>query len=60
MDEARLWALIEEPGEREPLITRGEARAAVQLLQYLAEQSGPGADVAAELAGALAQRVPAE
>lgn len=54
---ARLWALIETPGKREPLLTRGEAQAVVELLQLLGEQ---GADVAAELATRLAQRLPTE
>ncbi|MBP8538571.1 hypothetical protein [Streptomyces sp. MK37H] len=58
MDEAQLWEQIEDQGEREPLITRGEARAAVALLQLLGERGGPGADVAAELAAALARRLP--
>lgn len=59
MDEAQLWQLIEDQGEREPLITRGEARAVVQLLQHVAGQRGELADVAAELAGNLARRLPA-
>lgn len=54
---ARLWALVETPGEREPLITRGEARAAVELLRLYGEQ---GADVAAELADRIARRLPAD
>lgn len=57
MDEARLWALIEDQAERLPLLTLGEARAAVQLL---GEQRGELADVAAELAGSLRARFPAE
>ncbi|NUH35287.1 hypothetical protein HUF15_00635 [Streptomyces samsunensis] len=57
MDEVRLWAPIEESGEREPLITRGEARAAVALLQMLSVRGGPGADVATELATTLARRL---
>lgn len=59
MDEARLWTLIEDQGEREPLITRGEAQAVVELLRQLGEQRGEGADVADELATRLAQRLPA-
>ncbi|MFF5668858.1 hypothetical protein ACFY8S_01760 [Streptomyces hygroscopicus] len=60
MDEAQLWQLIEDQGERVPLITRGEARAVVQLLQHLAEQRGELAVIAAEMAGGLARRLPAE
>ncbi|MDW6058042.1 hypothetical protein SAZ11_08060 [Streptomyces sp. FXJ1.4098] len=60
MDEARLWRLIEDQGEREPLITRSETRAAVQLLRRLGERGGEGADVAAELAGRLARRLPVD
>lgn len=60
MDEARLWAQIGDQGERLPLLTLGEARAVLQLLQQLAEQHGGGADAAAELVGALARRLPAE
>ncbi|MEU9792907.1 methyltransferase domain-containing protein [Streptomyces sparsogenes] len=60
MDEARLWALIEDQGEREPLIACGEARAAVDLLQHLAQQYGEQGQVAAELAGRLARRLPAD
>ncbi|MEU5608428.1 hypothetical protein AB0H03_06670 [Streptomyces sparsogenes] len=59
-EEARLWALIEDQGEREPLITRGEMQAVVQLLRRLGEQGGEGADVAAELAARLARRLPTE
>lgn len=54
MDEVRLWALIEAPGERRPLLTLGEARAVVQLLRR------EGSDAADELAARLAQRLPDE
>ncbi|MGW3570164.1 hypothetical protein ACWDSL_40935 [Streptomyces sp. NPDC000941] len=57
MDEAQLWQLIENQGEREPLITRGEAQAVVEMLQLLGEQ---GTDVANELATRLARRLPAD
>ncbi|WP_107426112.1 hypothetical protein [Streptomyces milbemycinicus] len=60
MDEAYLWAQLEDQTERQPLITRGEARAAVALLRHLAEQRGKLANVAEELAGNLARRLPAE
>ncbi|MFI0776348.1 hypothetical protein [Streptomyces sp. NPDC021212] len=54
MDETQLWTLIGDQGEREPLITPGEARAAVQLLRR------EGSPVADELAVRLARRLPAE
>ncbi|WP_086711205.1 hypothetical protein [Streptomyces antimycoticus] len=60
MDETRLWTQIEAPGERRPLLTLGEARAVVQLLQLLGEQRGEAAEAAAELAANLARRLPAE
>ncbi|MFF4479474.1 hypothetical protein ACFY1A_20980 [Streptomyces sp. NPDC001520] len=56
MDEALLWQQIEDQGEREPLITRGEARAVIQMLHLLTERC----DVAGELAERLARRLPAE
>ena len=54
MDEAQLWEQIEDQAERQPLITPGEARAAVQLLRR------EGSPVADELAVRLARRLPAE
>lgn len=60
MDEAHLWRLIEDQGEREPLITRSEGRAVVQLLQHLAGQPGELADIADELMTRLARRLPTE
>ncbi|WP_171072352.1 hypothetical protein [Streptomyces sp. DASNCL29] len=54
MDEVRLWALIETPGERQPLLTIAEARAVVALLRR------EGSPVADELAATLARRLPAE
>ncbi|WP_159073672.1 hypothetical protein [Streptomyces sp. RTd22] len=60
MDEAQMWTLIGDQGEREPLLTRGEARALLPLLQHLADQGDACADVADELAGRLARRLPAE
>ncbi|MEU1800867.1 hypothetical protein [Streptomyces sp. NPDC019937] len=60
MDEARLWALMEEPGEREPLVTRGEARAAVALMQLLGEHGGELAAAADELAARIGRRLSAE
>lgn len=55
-----LWALVEEKGERLPLLTLGEARATVELLQLLGREDGEGADVAYHLAGSLARRLPSE
>ncbi|MEU8473733.1 hypothetical protein [Streptomyces hygroscopicus] len=54
MDEVRLWALIEDQGERRPLLTPSEARAAVALLR---REGSPAAD---ELAARIARRLPAE
>ncbi|PNE34235.1 hypothetical protein AF335_06215 [Streptomyces eurocidicus] len=60
MDDIGLWALIEEPGGRLELATRGEGRAVVVLLRKLAEQGGPRAEVAADLAARIGRRLPAE
>lgn len=51
-----MWELLEAPGERQALLTMGEARAALGLLRRLAadDEAGP----AAELAGRLARRLP--
>ncbi|MFI6771163.1 hypothetical protein [Streptomyces sp. NPDC050355] len=46
--------------ERLPLLTLGEARAAVELLQRLADGRGDGAFAARQLAGKLARRLPAD
>ncbi|MEU8723542.1 hypothetical protein [Streptomyces antimycoticus] len=54
MDEALLWQQIEDQGERQPLLTIGEARAVVQLLRR------EGSDIADELAVRLARRLPTE
>ncbi|WP_445520989.1 hypothetical protein [Streptomyces sp. NEAU-174] len=54
MDQALLWQQIEDHGERQPLLTLGEARAVVALLR---REGSPAAD---ELAARLAQRLPAE
>ncbi|MER7029332.1 hypothetical protein [Streptomyces sp. NPDC000404] len=45
-------------GERLPLLTEREARAAVQLLRHFAETGGSGAEAAGHLAAALARRLP--
>ncbi|WP_438489531.1 hypothetical protein [Streptomyces sp. S186] len=45
--------------QRLPLLTLGEARAAVELLQLLATGDGEGAFAARHLAGNLARRLPA-
>ncbi|MFI2078541.1 hypothetical protein [Streptomyces triculaminicus] len=57
---ARLWALIEDQADRQPLVTLGEARAVVALLQVLAAGDSAEAELADELAGRLARRLPAE
>lgn len=58
--EERLWALLEEGGDRIPLVTMGEARAAMLLLQLLGSGDGAGSDQAYQLASALARRLPDE
>ncbi|WP_459251068.1 hypothetical protein [Streptomyces youssoufiensis] len=57
MTDDEVWAALEQPGERQALLTAGEARAIVGLLRRLAadDEAGP----AAELAGRLARRLPA-
>ncbi|MFI2078491.1 hypothetical protein [Streptomyces triculaminicus] len=61
MDEgARLRALIEDQADRQPLVTLGEARAVVALWQVLAAGGGAEAELADDLAGRLARRLPAE
>lgn len=57
--EERLRALVEPQEERLPLLTLGEARAAVELLQLLSLGDGEGSEVAYELAGRLGRRLPA-
>lgn len=57
---ARLWALIDDQGERMPLSTLGEMRAVVDLLQDVGAGDGVEAEVAGELAGRFARRLPAE
>lgn len=58
--ELRLWALIEDPSERVPLLTLNETRAAMQLLQVLALGDGFGSDIAHQLAASIARRLPSE
>lgn len=58
--DTRLWALISEPGGRLPLLSRGEAQAALELLLLLAAEERDGALIARDLATALARRLPAE
>ncbi|MEU1373002.1 hypothetical protein ABZ442_04970 [Streptomyces triculaminicus] len=61
MDEgSRLWALIDDQDDRLPLVTLGEARAVVALLQALAAGGGPDTGLADELAARFARRLPAE
>ncbi|MET9321935.1 hypothetical protein ABZX75_17335 [Streptomyces sp. NPDC003038] len=52
--------MMDEPGERLPLLTAGEARAAVALLGYLRDGEAPPdtAAWAAELQGRLLRRIP--
>ncbi|KIZ15636.1 hypothetical protein [Streptomyces natalensis] len=63
MDE-RLLTLVDNAiyndEERLPLLTLGEARAAVELLQLLAAAPSEGAVAARHLAGNLARRLPAD
>ncbi|MFI0768605.1 hypothetical protein ACH4TQ_27515 [Streptomyces sp. NPDC021218] len=54
MDETQLWRQIEDQGERQPLLTLGEAQAVVQLLRR------EGSDAADELATRLTRRLPTE
>ncbi|MEC4016054.1 hypothetical protein [Streptomyces sp. H27-D2] len=58
--DARWWALVEGDGVRLPLLSHGEAQAAVELLQLHAAAGEQGADVAGHLACALARRLPAD
>ncbi|MEE6264926.1 MULTISPECIES: hypothetical protein [Streptomyces] len=51
--------IVDEDEQRLPLLTLPEARAAVELLQLLAEGTGKGAFAARHLAGNLARRLPA-
>ncbi len=52
--------VVDVDEQRLPLLTLREARAAVELLQLLAEADGDGAYAARHLAGNLARRMPAE
>ncbi|WP_435601330.1 hypothetical protein [Streptomyces sp. C10-9-1] len=54
-----LDALLDTPGPREPLLTVGEAHAALRLLRALADAPTPEGAAAEELLVRLAQRVPA-
>ncbi|MZE76816.1 hypothetical protein GTY57_07220 [Streptomyces sp. SID5475] len=58
-DAAGLWVLAGEKEPRLPLLSLGEARAVVQLLELLGSCGGEESEVAYELAGALARRLPA-
>ncbi|URN11334.1 hypothetical protein LUW77_03315 [Streptomyces radiopugnans] len=58
--EHRLWTLIDEPGERMPLLSANEARAAMELLRLLSLGDGVGSDVARQIASEIARRLPAE
>ncbi|MCB5906163.1 hypothetical protein [Streptomyces pinistramenti] len=52
--------VVDGDDERLPLLTRREARAAVELLQLLAEGKGSGARAARHLAANIARRLPGE
>ena len=56
----RLWMQVEEEAERQPLLTLGEARAVVHLLELFSHSDREGAEVARHLSGMLARRLPAE
>ncbi|WP_424891812.1 hypothetical protein [Streptomyces sp. XH2] len=56
----RLWALIEDECERQPLTTLGELRAVVELFQAWGASGEAEAGVAAELAARFGRRLPAE
>jgi hypothetical protein len=58
--EEKLWTWAEEGGERLPLVTLGEARAAMYLLQTLASGDSEGHEIAFHLASALARRIPCD
>jgi hypothetical protein len=54
-----LEALLEEPGERLPLVTAGEARAILGLLAFIDEETHPQAyELAQELRVMVGQRLP--
>lgn len=55
-----LWDLLEEGGERVPLLNEKEARAAMLMLQLLAAGDGTGHEQALALSGRLSRRLPAE
>ncbi|MER5973335.1 hypothetical protein ABT112_27020 [Streptomyces sp. NPDC002055] len=59
-EKSLIQAQANAPEERLPLITLREARAAVELLQLLCAQGGEAADVAGDLAAALARRLPSD
>ncbi|MGA4803606.1 hypothetical protein [Streptomyces lavendulocolor] len=54
--------MMDEPGDRLPLLTAGEARAAVVLLGYLQRGTEPpyAAVWASELQGRLLRRIPSQ
>ncbi|AZM46589.1 hypothetical protein DMB38_12885 [Streptomyces sp. WAC 06738] len=59
-DEARLgeWLGVDVPDDRVPLVTVGEARAVVLLLQQLADSEGAVGWAARDVAGRIARRLP--
>ena len=60
MEDAHLVTLINDQGEREPLLSRSEARVVVELLLRPGEPGGQRAAIRAELAADLARRLPSE
>jgi hypothetical protein len=54
-----LWALLERPSDRVPMLTEGEIRVAVELLHRLAESGDDASDIAQDLAMRLQRRLPA-
>ena len=47
----RLWVQVEEEAERQPLLTLGEARAVLHLLEVFSYSDGEGVEVARRSAG---------
>jgi hypothetical protein len=59
-EEERLWALVKSGNDRPPLLSRGEAEAAMALLRLLSFGDGEGAEVAYHLAEVLEHRLLAD
>lgn len=56
-EDERLWALVKDGKDRVPLLTPGEADAAMRLLWLLSRGDGEGSDVAYHLAEVLEFRL---